>query len=96
MTVYLDDANIIWRGKLWCHLYADSLAELERFARKAALAPSWLQHADGEDGLPHYDVTGNKIKNCIRMGATPVTKGDGNYRRLRQMLTRGEYPMEVT
>jgi hypothetical protein len=91
VTVYIDDANIAWGGKRWCHLYADSLPELEAFARKVGLAPDWLQHPTGERGLPHYDVTGSMFTRCVSLGAERVTPGDGNYRRLRQALTRGEY-----
>jgi hypothetical protein len=94
MSVYLDDANILWRGKRWCHLYADSLAELETFAREIGLRPAWLQHPDGKAGLPHYDVTGMRLQAARELGATLVTGGDGNYVRLRRMLTRGEYPLD--
>jgi len=93
VTVYLDDAQIPWQGKRWCHLYADSLPELEEFARRVDLKPEWLQHPDGKGGLPHYDVTGSKLTACVQIGAQRVTSSDGTYRRLRQALTRGEYLM---
>jgi hypothetical protein len=95
VTIYLDDANILWRGKRWCHLYADSLPELEAFARTIGLKPSWLQHSDGKKGLPHYDVTGTRLDVCRNLTATvkQVTPGDGNYIRLRRALTRGEYQL---
>jgi Protein of unknown function (DUF4031) len=91
MSVYLDDANILWRGQRWCHLYADSLWELEEFGRRIGLRPGWLQHPHGVEGLPHYDVTGRMIRAAAAAGAVRVTGGDGNYRRLRQALGRGEY-----
>lgn len=90
MSVYVDDSMILWRGKRWCHLYADSLPELEAFARKIGLRPEWLQNADGKTGLPHYDVTGSMLHRC-RAEAESVTAGDGTYRRLRRALTHGEY-----
>ena len=93
MTVYLDDAQILWRGKRWCHLYADSLPELLAFGDRVGLKRSWLQHPDGEQGLPHYDVTGSVLARCVLLGAQRVTNGDGNYRRLRQALGRGEYAL---
>lgn len=91
MSVYLDNSMILWRGKRWCHLYADSLSELEAFARRVGLKPSWLQHPKGEGGLPHYDVTGSLHKRCEELGAVSVTSGDGNYMRLRQKLAQGQY-----
>ena len=93
MTVYLDDAQILWRGKRWCHLYADSLPELLAFGDRVGLKRSWLQHPDGERGLPHYDVTGSVLARCVLLGAQRITSGDGNYRRLRQALGRGEYAL---
>jgi len=94
VTVYLDSSNILWRGKRWCHLYADSLDELLAFGDRVGLRRSWLQHPEGERGLPHYDVTGSVLARCVAEGAVRVDAGDGTYRRLRQALTRGEYPME--
>jgi hypothetical protein len=91
VSVYLDNANVRWRGKRWCHLYADTLPELEAFARRIGLKPEWLQHPDGTDGLPHYDVTGQLRDKAEASGATLVTGGDGTYRRLRRALGAGEY-----
>jgi len=96
VTVYIDDANISWRGKRWCHLYADSLAELERFGERIGLRADWLQHHDGEKGLPHFDVTGVKLVAARQAGAIPVTGGDGNYVRLRRALGHGEYDMTAS
>jgi hypothetical protein len=93
MPVYVDDAMIRWRGARWCHLYADSLPELEKFARKIGLNPNWLQHRDGKDGLPHYDVARSYRGKAIAAGAVEVTGGDGNYVRLRRALGRGEYDL---
>lgn len=96
MTVYLDDAAILWRGKRWSHLYADSLAELLAFADRVGLRRSWLQNADGTKGLPHFDVTGSRRVACEQAGAVAVTSGDGNYTRLRRALTHGQYPLSVS
>ena len=93
--VYLDDANIAWRGKRWCHLYADSLAALVAFGDRIGLKRSWLQNPDGSTGLPHYDVTGQMFDKAVAEGAILITGGDGTYRRLRRALSAGEYPMEV-
>lgn len=93
MAVYLDDANIAWRGKRWCHLFADSLPDLEQFARQVGLKEEWLQNAIGE-GLPHYDVTGEPLSRCRELGAVSVVSDDGTYRRLRDAMTRGEYVLK--
>lgn len=101
MAVYLDDASIAWRGKRWSHLYADSLAELVQFGDRIGLKRSWLQNPNGtsdrtgQSALPHFDVTGQMLDKAVTSGAILVTGGDGTYRRLRQLLNRGDYPMEV-
>lgn len=54
MAVYVDNVQIAWRGRQWCHLVADSLDELHWFAKSLGLKRTWFQaHAS----LPHYDVT---------------------------------------
>jgi hypothetical protein len=87
MAVYLDDAEILWRGKRWCHLYADSLDELEKFAGSIGLHRDWLQ----QRGFPHYDVTGMMIRRAKAAGAIQVPAADENYIRLRRLHVRGEY-----
>lgn len=54
MAIYVDDEQIPWRGKLWCHLVADSLAELHEFAISIGLKRAWFQ---AKSVYPHYDVT---------------------------------------
>lgn len=54
MTIYVDNERILWRGKLWCHLVADSLNELHQFACKVDLQRAWFQC---KASYPHYDVT---------------------------------------
>ncbi|MBP0635183.1 DUF4031 domain-containing protein [Cupriavidus sp. AcVe19-6a] len=54
MAVYVDNARIAWRGRQWCHLVADSLDELHRFAISLGLRRGWFQ---AQASLPHYDVT---------------------------------------
>lgn len=66
MTVYVDDSKIPHRGTVWCHLMADSFSELEGFARKLNLHPSW-RHGD------HYDLTPSKRAKAVQLGAQQVT-----------------------
>lgn len=93
MSVYLDNAMIQWRGKTWSHLYADTLAELLTFGDLIGLKRSWLQHPDGQRGLPHYDVTGVMRDRCVTEGAILVEGGDGTYIRLRRSQVAGQYDM---
>ncbi|MBN3817102.1 DUF4031 domain-containing protein [Paraburkholderia sp. Se-20369] len=67
MAVYVDDELIPWRGKLWCHLVADTLAELHAFAHRLGLRQTWFQ---GKSAYPHYDVTVGVRDRALAMGAS--------------------------
>lgn len=71
MAVYVDNERIEWRGRLWCHLVADSLDELHAFAARIGLRRSWFQaHA----AFPHYDVTIDVRERALRIGAVASGK----------------------
>lgn len=71
MTVYVDNERIPWRGKLWCHLVADSLAELHQFASRLGLKHDWFQD---KASYPHYDVTMSVRERALTLGALPARK----------------------
>lgn len=71
MTVYVDNERIPWRGKLWCHLVADSLEELHQFADRLGLRRSWFQ---GKSSYPHYDITTVVRERALRLGALPGSR----------------------
>lgn len=66
MTIYVDDEQIPSRGKVWCHLVADSLEELHEFAERLGLRRSWFQDASV---YPHYDLTMSVQKKALSLGA---------------------------
>lgn len=66
MAIYVDNEQIPWRGKLWCHLVADSLPELHEFAQRLGLRRSWFQTGSI---YPHYDVTIAVRAKAIALGA---------------------------
>lgn len=79
MAVYVDNANIaasVRNGSrthtsMWCHMTADSTAELLAFAARIGLKATWLQRA----GLPgeHFDLTAGKRRQAVRLGAIEIT-----------------------
>ncbi|UVM66799.1 DUF4031 domain-containing protein [Pseudomonas sp. B21-009] len=66
MAVYVDAEGISWRGRVWCHLVADSLDELHTFAAQLGLRRSWFQ---SNTRYPHYDVTVSVRARALSMGA---------------------------
>jgi hypothetical protein len=50
----------------WCHLWADSIQELQAFARSLRLKSAWFQD---KPGFPHYDLTPAKRRLALMMGA---------------------------
>lgn len=71
MAVYVDREQIPWRGKLWCHLVADTLDELHAFAEALGLKRSWFQE---RASYPHYDVTMSVRERALKRGAISVGK----------------------
>lgn len=67
MAVYVDNSRLEWRGKLWCHMVADSLEELHEFAARLQLKREWFQH---RSAYPHYDVTVNVRDRALGLGAS--------------------------
>jgi hypothetical protein len=66
MAVYVDDEQIAWRGKVWCHMVADTPDELHAFAVRIGLKRAWFQ---GASVYPHYDVTLAVRAKALSLGA---------------------------
>ena len=73
MAVYVNDA--IWDryGRKWCHLLADDIDELHRFARTLGLHRSSYQ-GPPKTQHPHYDVTAFERSRALRYGAEPCDR----------------------
>ena len=68
MTVYVDDAIWDWHGRKWCHLLADDIDELHRFANAIGLHRISYQ-GPPKTANPHYDITGFERSCAIARGA---------------------------
>ena len=73
MAVFVDDLRPVARNRNWpynqaCHLVADDHGELHAFARRLSLRRSWFQ----DKTLPHYDLTENKRRQAVRLGAIEI------------------------
>lgn len=67
--VYLDRLRDWgWSKGPSCHLIADTVEELHRFAARLGLKREWFQTHGG----PHYDLTAGKRALAVRLGATEL------------------------
>ena len=70
MTIYVDAAFWHWRGLKWCHLLADDVDELHRFAANLGIKRTSFQ-SPPKVRAAHYDLTGYERLRAIAMGAVP-------------------------
>ena len=59
-------------GRYWCHMTADTPAELMAMARRLRLSPAYLQRG-GSQQIMHFDLTPSKRAAAIRLGAIQIT-----------------------
>lgn len=82
MTVYVDElftarprtAQAQRHGTSWCHMEADTEAELDAMARRIGLKVAYKQH--GHRWPPwrtHYDLIPSKRALAVRFGAVELT-----------------------
>ncbi len=68
MTVYVDEAIWPFQGRKWCHLLADDIDELHRFAASLGLHRTSYQ-GPPKTPSPHYDLTSFERRRAISYGA---------------------------
>ena len=71
MSVYVDDAVTLWRGRRWAHLMADTLDELHAMADAIGLPRRAVQ--DKPSGA-HYDVDADLRAAALVLGAVAVSR----------------------
>ncbi len=73
MAVYVDEAIWAWQGRKWCHLLADDIDELHRFAAMLGLHRLSYQ-GPPKTASPHYDLTAYERRRAIARGAEPCDR----------------------
>lgn len=73
MAVYVDAAIWKWAGRKWCHLLADDVDELHRFAAQLGIKRSSYQ-GPPKTAAPHYDITGLERDRAVRLGAVECSR----------------------
>ena len=75
MAVYVDDALWRWQGLQWCHLLADDIDELHRFAALLGVMLSSYQ-GPPKTSAPHYDLTAFERRRALALGAVSCSRED--------------------
>lgn len=70
VAVYVDNAVIPWRGRLWAHLVGTDLDELHALAAAIGLRRAWFQD---RRRFPHYDVDAEYRERALAAGAIAIT-----------------------
>jgi hypothetical protein len=68
MAVYVDAAIWHWAGRRWCHLLADDIDQLHRFAALLGIRRSSFQ-GPPKSATPHYDLTAFERSRALALGA---------------------------
>ena len=71
MSVYVDNAVTLWRGRRWAHLMGDTLAELHVMADALGLPRRAFQ--DKTSGA-HYDVPADLREQALRLGVVAISR----------------------
>ena len=84
MAVYVDAAIWNYAGRRWCHLLADDMVELHRFAALLGIKGSSYQ-GPPKTSAPHYDITGFERDRAVRLGAVECSREEivAVFRRVR-------------
>lgn len=72
MAVYVDESRFKLRGQLYCHMIADSEAELDAMADTIGLKRAWKQAAVHRF-VEHYDLAPSKRALAICHGAIELS-----------------------
>ena len=67
MSVYVDDVCIPFRGRVMCHMLADTDAELREMADRIGMQQRWHQ---GD----HFDIDRDMRARAVAHGALEITR----------------------
>jgi hypothetical protein len=76
VAVYVDEALWEFRGRMWCHLTADSVDELHAFAADLGIPRRAFQSRPGRPWVDHYDLPESHRDQAVACGAVPLTFRD--------------------
>lgn len=59
-------------GRVWCHLVADTDAELHAFADQLGMQRRWFQEDARRPWANHYDLTPARRETALALGAREI------------------------
>jgi len=74
MAVYVDDADLPYRGMLMCHMMADTREELLAMVDKIGIQRKWIQKPNTH--REHFDICRTKRAQAVKSGAVEVQTED--------------------
>jgi hypothetical protein len=88
VAVYVDEPLWEFRGRMWCHLTADTVDELHAFAAGLGIPRRAFQSRPGRPWVDHYDLPGIYRARAVEGGAVPLTfrEAVGHMRDRRQRM----------
>lgn len=89
MSVYVDKANLKFRGMTMSHMIADTLNELHAMADTIGVQRQWFQDPKTmKVSFPHYDIAASKKALAIKAGAIECDRMEfvNHMRRLRKVF----------
>jgi hypothetical protein len=89
MTVYVDNANIAWRGMIMCHLFADTLPELLAMVDRIGVKRRWLQKPPKASWI-HFDIGAGKKRLALIYGAVETDIFGPLEWEARQLIATGQ------
>jgi len=70
----VDTARVPSRGREWCHLTADTTAELHEFAARLGIPRRGFHSNQERPWKDHYDLPESMRALAVELGATPISR----------------------
>lgn len=94
MTVFVDESIFPFRGTLYCHVWADTVAELHAAAAKVGLRREWFQEPP-KASWHHYDCAPRIRADLVARGAVETDKLGPLVWEIGQTFTGTFQPAEI-
>ena len=88
MPVYVDDMRAPFKGRILCHMVADTLEELHTMADAIGMPRRYYQ-GPPKTRYPHYDIPVEMREEAVRLGAVEISMREAPAIAKRCLATNG-------